>query len=78
MKREALNHLFCLGLRQLDYVTATYATYHNEFRPHQGLDNRPPSQRDHPPPDAGKAVHGRIRRQTWLGGLLSHYYRQAA
>ena len=38
-KREVLNHIFCFCLWQLDYVCKNYASYFNNFRPHQGLDN---------------------------------------
>ena len=75
-KRECLNHFFCFSLRQLDHIAQTYAMYHNEFRPHQGLGNRPPGSGSDPP--AGSDVPEYVRRRTWLGGLLSHYYRQAA
>ena len=43
LKRECLNHFFCFALRQLDLIVQTYADYHNKYRPHQGLGNRPPS-----------------------------------
>jgi putative transposase len=76
LKAECLNPLFCFSLRQLDHVCQTYAEYHNEYRPHQSLGNRPPGSRDQPPPDG--PVPTRVIRRTWLGGLLNHYYRQAA
>ena len=79
-KRECLNHFFCFALRQLDHIVQTYAMYHNEFRPHQGLGNRPLDAQEAPPPEptdvAPAAKH--ITRRTWLGGLLSHYDHQAA
>jgi putative transposase len=78
LKAECLNHFFCFSLRQLDHIVQTYGLYHNEFRPHQGLGNVPLSARDHPPSRADDCDPGMIRRRTWLGGLLAHYYRQAA
>ena len=78
LKRECLNTFFCFSLRQLDYIVQAYAEYHNEYRPHQGLGNRPPGSLDEPPPCLEDSVPQRVHRQTWLGGLLSHYYRQAA
>jgi len=75
-KRECLNHFLCFGLRQLDHIVQTYAMYHNELRPHQGLGNSPLGDREDPP--AGSDVPEHLQRQTWLGGLLSHYQRQAA
>ena len=75
-KRECLNHFFCFSLRQLDHIVQTYSMYHNSFRPHQGLGNRLPGSGVDPPVDSD--VPQNVQRQTWLGGLLSHYYRQAA
>lgn len=75
-KRECLNQLLCFSLRQLDHIVQTYSMYHNEFRPHQGLGNHPPGSRRDPP--TGTDVPRQVHRQTWLGGLLSHYCRQAA
>jgi putative transposase len=77
MKRECLNHFFCFSLRQLDFIVQDYASYHNEFRPHQALGNRPLGISEDPPPVA-ETEKITIRRRRWLGGLLSHYYRQAA
>jgi len=78
-----LNHLFCFALRQLDYIVQTYADFHNKYRPHQGLGNRPPGS---PPPDAQadppqletEINHKMVKRKSWLGGLLRHYERKAA
>jgi putative transposase len=78
LKRECLNVFFCFSLRQLDYIVQTYAIYHNEFRPHQGLGNRPPGMTQDPLPQAAEGEANPIRCRRWLGGLLSHYYRQAA
>jgi putative transposase len=78
LKRECLNHFFCFHLRQLDYITQNYVTYHNEYRPHQGLGNRPPIACDVPLSDNDDNDIKQIQCQTWLGGLLKHYYRSAA
>ena len=78
LKRECLNHFFCFGLRQLDHIVQAYALYHNKFRPHQSLGNRPLGVSRDPPPRAADDEPGVIQRQTWLGGLLCHYSREAA
>jgi len=78
LKRECLNHFFCFALRQLDHIVQTYALYHNSFRPHQGLGNRPPGVREDPPPQESEVDSRSIRRRGWLGGLLTHYERKAA
>lgn len=77
LKRECLNHLCCLSLGHLDHVTQTYVHFHNTVRPHQGLGNVPiPQARQGR--EATGPPSGRIRREQWLGGLLKHYYREAA
>jgi putative transposase len=78
LKRECLNLLFCFSLRQLDHVVQTYVDYHNKFRPHQALGNRPVGVADDPEPQPPDVEIGAVKCQRWLGGLLSHYYRQAA
>jgi len=77
LKRECLNLLFCFSLRQLDHIVQTYALYHNKFRLHQGLDNMPPGATGDLPQQAAEDDARVIRPKHWLGGLLSHYYRQA-
>jgi putative transposase len=77
LKAECLNLLFCFSLRQLDYVCQTYAEYHNEYRPHQALGNRPLGA-DVPVPQADQVEPGAVGRHRLLGGLLNHYYRRAA
>ena len=78
LKRECLNQFFCFSLRQLDHIVQIYGSYHNKYRPHQGLGNRPPGA-------SGKLllktreIDARvIRSEQWLGGLLKHYYCKAA
>ena len=78
LKRECLNHFFCFSLRQLDHIVQTYGHYHNKFRPHQGLGNSPPGARVDPRRQDVEIIAGSVRCQRWLGGLLKHYYRQAA
>jgi putative transposase len=78
LKRECLNQFFCFSLRQLDHILQTYASYHNQYRPHQGLGNRPLGIPEDPSWQTRDIDVGRIRCQQWLGGLLKHYYRKAA
>jgi putative transposase len=81
VKREALNHFICFSRGHLDYILQQYADYYNDYRPHQGVGNRTltfdpeePSAIE-PPPDDDV---GRIRCRRFLGGLLRHYYHDAA
>jgi putative transposase len=78
LKRECLNLFFCFSLRQLDHIVQTYVLFHNRFRPHQALGNRPPGAQEGPPLEPAETEVGPIRCQRWLGGLLNHYYHQAA
>ena len=78
LKRECLNQFFCFSLRQLDHIVQIYASYHNKYRPHQGLGNRPLGIPKDPSCQMTEIDGGVIRCQHWLGGLLKHYYRQAA
>ncbi len=74
-KAECLFHFACLSLEQLNYIVTRYQGDHNNFRPHQGkgIGNRILDPDWQPPPPTGK-----VKRQKILGGLLNHYYREAA
>ncbi len=78
LKRECLNQFFCFGLRQLDHIVQIYVSYYNIYRPHQGLGNRPLGVPEDRSQHAREIDAGVIQCQHWLGGLLKHYYRQAA
>ena len=73
VKHECLNHFVILGERHLDYLLREYVDYYNHCRPHSACDHLPPC-RDGPPPEA----EGKILCESRLGGLMKHYYRQAA
>jgi putative transposase len=73
IKEEALNHLLMLGERSLSYVIEQYLVHDHAERNHQGLDN----QLIAPALDS-KNHSGQVRRRARLGGLLSHYYHDAA
>jgi hypothetical protein len=51
---------------------ASYVTYYNEARPHQGI------QQDTPIPRPPCTNEGAIRRREVLGGLIHDFYREAA
>ena len=82
VKRECLSHFLCFSHSHLDLIVGSYVRYHNNHRPHQGLDNRTLPQRATGPPeisDSGDPDDLRcIRCRRLLGGLLRHYYRDAA
>ena len=41
-REECLNHLILFGLKSLQRVVRSYRAFHNDHRPHQGIDNRVP------------------------------------
>ena len=71
LKRECLNHFIVFGERHLNFLIREYLAYYHHERPHQSLGNKTitpfPVRND-----------GEIRCKTRLGGLLNHYYRDAA
>ncbi|MDF7823875.1 integrase core domain-containing protein [Pontiellaceae bacterium B12227] len=74
VKRECLNHFFCVSLDQLDYINREWLAYYNEQRPHQGTDIGNKVLR----PDFTPATEGEIKLEQRLGGIISYYYREAA
>ncbi len=71
IKSECLNRLVILGERHLRRAIGEYMEHYHVERTHQGLGNR---LIDGVP----KPGSGRITRRKRLGGLLNHYYREAA
>ena len=72
IRRELLRHVIPLGERHLRWLLREYLEYYNHERPHQALGGVPPLPRDAANGD------GPIRCRTRAGGLLRHYYREAA
>jgi putative transposase len=74
MKQEVLNHFFCFGLDQLDYINRVWLKHYHEQRPHRGVgrDNTVLDQTFVP------ETEGIVRCKTELGGILKSYYRDAA
>jgi putative transposase len=71
LRREALDHMLLLGVKDLDRIAGEYASYFNEARPHQGIGQRIP---DCP---AGDKRYGEIAAVPVLGGLHHDYHRVA-
>ena len=69
---ECLDHFLVFGEKHFDYLVREYLEHYHQERPHQGLGNRLIS--GEPPPNGKGEIHCRTR----LGGLLKHYYRDAA
>lgn len=79
LKRECLDYFICFSLSHLDHIASSFVRFYDQHRPHQGLGNKTlpaASEGREPPPTAAEV--GRVRCQRFLGGLLRHYYREAA
>ena len=71
IKSECLDRLVLIGQRHLRHAIDEYAEHYHLERTHQGLDNKLID--GVPDLASGQAV-----RRERLGGLLNHYYREAA
>ena len=87
LKNEALSHFICFGREHFDYIVSEYLAYYHEHRPHQGLGNvllPKPGDRSasdvtaYDEADTLPLDLSEIKCETSLGGLLRHYYREAA
>jgi transposase InsO family protein len=78
LRRECLDHMLVINLRQLDRSVQEYVDYYNHSRPHQGIGQQIPGclAEDHPWP-TGKP-RGRITSTPVLIGLHHSYTRAAA
>ena len=73
-RRECLDWLLTVGRRHLEAVLAEYVDHYNGFRPHRGVELRPPRA-----PTADPAViSGPVIRRTRVDGLINEYSRLAA
>ena len=73
VKSECLNKIIPLSESHLRHVLREYAAHYHEERPHQGLGNRLLNEVPPLSPEDGP-----IKFRERLGGMLKHYYREAA
>ncbi len=64
--------MISLGEAHLRELVREYVAHYHEERPHQGLSSRLIAAATEP------RGHGPLARRERLGGLLNHYYREAA
>ncbi len=80
-KAECLDHLLIFGLNRLQRVVDCYTLYFNEHRPHQGIDNKIPSEYNMKIRQQGGRLPNvnpdNVIRKEFLGGLLKSYRRVA-
>jgi transposase InsO family protein len=73
LRRECLHHLLIHGERHLRRMLAEYARHHNQHRPHQSRDQRPPLHEPGQPTD----MTTRIKRTHVAHALINEYHRAA-
>ncbi|MDP6423806.1 MAG: integrase core domain-containing protein [Planctomycetota bacterium] len=72
IKSECPDKIVPLGERHLRHAIREYVEHYHHERHHQGIGNSIIT------PEETTRVDGRIRRRERLGGMLNHYYREAA
>ncbi|MDG2305290.1 MAG: integrase core domain-containing protein [Candidatus Binatia bacterium] len=72
IKSECLDKIVPLGERHLRHAIKEYAEHYHRERHHQGLDSSIITRQDPPAADVP------IRHRERVGGILNHYYREAA
>ena len=73
LRRELLDRVLILGERHLRAVLTEYQTRYNTARPHQGIGQSVPDERDAPRATMIDVNSERIRRKPVLGGLINEY-----
>jgi putative transposase len=72
VREECLDRILICNQRHLQSVLSEFSTYHNEARPHQGLNQRIPMMPTFPSTD-----HGPVHCRDVLGGIIHDYHRLA-
>ena len=72
IRSECLDQMILVGQRALDRAIAEYVAHYHAERPHQGLGGRLVAGTTEP------SGRGPLARRQRLGGVLNHYYREAA
>ena len=75
IRRELLDRTIVWNRRQLERLVIDYIEHYNQHRPHQSLDQRPPTPA-HDPPETPPATVTVLRTSRYDG--LIHEYRNAA
>lgn len=77
LQNECLDRFIVAGTGHLDLLMREFVAHYNRERPHSAIGHRPPAG-PAPPPLRHAGRDSLIRCRTRLGGVLRHYYRQAA
>ena len=80
LRRECLGYFMCFSLEHLDHIVQAFVGYYNEHRPHQSVGNWVLDSVNKPNLQLAQQNEsvGSIGCRSEFGGLLKHYYRQAA
>ena len=78
IRRECLDHFVCFGIDHLRHIVKEFEAFYNQNRPHQSLGNRPIPDAQSEAPATLPFPGGAIACKQRLGGVLKHYYPQAA
>jgi transposase InsO family protein len=75
LRRECLDHFIIFRESQLKRIVSDYASYHNEHRPHQGIEQQIPTWYVNPPSPKLKSnqVQGQVISTPILSGLHHSY-----
>ena len=78
LKSEYLSWLFLTSEAELRKAVVEFMYYYNHWRPHQSLGGLPPETDERIIKAMDDELKGKLRKETYLNGLLNFYYRQAA
>jgi putative transposase len=78
LRKELLDHFVVCGEKHLNHIVREFLTHYHEERPHQSRGNVPLCDADAEEPRILKFPSGEVKCRERLGGLLKHYYREAA
>jgi hypothetical protein len=73
-----LDHYVCFGEEHLRHIVGKYIEFYNQYRPHQGRNNRTLPDADGEELAAIPFRSCDLGCREELGGFLKHYYRKVA
>ena len=73
LRRERCDQFFIFRQQQLGRIVTEYASYHNQERAHQGIDQRIPGKFNEQRPQTSHTLKGRVVVTPHLNGLHHSY-----
>ncbi len=74
IRRELLDRTIIWNRRQLERLVVDYSAHHNQHRPHQSLEQRPPKPLHEPPDTPPETVP--VLRTSRCDGLIHEYWKR--